>query len=72
VRHFFAQISETQWASQIFGKHRAFTIMNYGAQSKMTRQDRADLKRLYKLVWSGDLDNINGTPIKLVKPYHET
>ena len=72
LRHFFAQIEETQWRSEIFGKHRPFSIMNYGAKSVMTRQDRSDLKTLYTKAWSGDLTNINGTPIKFVKPYHTT
>lgn len=70
LRHFFANISETAWASQIFGTHKPFTIMNYGNQSVLTAEDKADLKRLYQLVWSGELTHINGTPIKLVKAYH--
>jgi hypothetical protein len=36
----------------------------------VTRSNKKDLKRLYQLVWSGDLTNINGTPIRLVKPFH--
>jgi hypothetical protein len=70
LRHFFANVSETRWASEIFGVHKPFTIMNYGSQSVLTPDDRADLKRLYQLVWSGALTDINGTPIKLVKPFH--
>jgi hypothetical protein len=70
LRHFFANITETRWASQIFGTHRPFTIMNYGHQSQLTDDDRSDLKRLYQLVWSGDLTKINGTPIRLMKPFH--
>lgn len=72
LRHFFAQISETQSASQIFGKHVKFSIMNYGPDSKLTPDDKADLKRLYQLAWSGELTHINGTPIKFVKPFHAT
>jgi hypothetical protein len=70
LRHFFANISETRWASQIFGAHKPFTIMNYGSQSILTDDDKADLKLLYQLVWSGELTQINGTPIKLVKAFH--
>jgi Metallo-peptidase family M12B Reprolysin-like len=72
LRHFFANITETQWASEIFGTHSPFTIMNYGSQSQLTNNDRADLKRLYQMVWSGELTDINGTPIKLVKSFHSS
>ncbi|MCU1519111.1 MAG: matrix metalloproteinase1, partial [Pseudarthrobacter sp.] len=30
LRHFFADVSETAWPSQIFGTHSKFSIMNYG------------------------------------------
>jgi hypothetical protein len=70
LRHFFAQVSENAFPSVIFGKHEKFTIMNYGEDSKMTPDDRADLKRLYEKVWAGEITKINGTPIKLVKPFH--
>lgn len=70
LRHFFANITEKQWASVIFGDHKPFSIMNYGAKSVLTDTDRADLKRLYQLAWSGELTEINGTPIRLVKPFH--
>src|SRR5687768_16729444 len=70
LRHFFANISETAWPSQIFGTHKPFSIMNYGGQSVLTADDKSDLKRLYQLVWSGELTQINGTPIKLVKAFH--
>jgi hypothetical protein len=70
LRHFFANISETAWPSQIFGTHKPFSIMNYGSQSVLTADDKSDLKRLYQLVWSGELTHINGTPIKLVKAFH--
>jgi hypothetical protein len=69
LRHFFANLSETAWASEIFGTHRPFTIMNYGSQSELTAEDRSDLKRLYQTVWSGELSHINGTPIRLVKSF---
>jgi hypothetical protein len=70
LRHFFANVSETAWPSQIFGTHKPFSIMNYGSESVLTAEDRFDLKRLYQLVWSGELTQINGTPIKLVKAFH--
>lgn len=69
LRHFFAQISETSAPSVIFGKHTKFTIMNYGSDSKLTDDDKADLKRLYEGVWGGEITNINNTPIRLMKPF---
>lgn len=72
LRHFFAQVSETAWPSVRFGEHKPFSIMNYGAQSVMSDADRSDLKVLYTKVWSGELQQINGTPIKLVRPFHAT
>ncbi|MBL8296803.1 MAG: matrixin family metalloprotease [Rhodanobacteraceae bacterium] len=70
LRHFFAQLHETAWASEVFGEHQPFSIMNYGDKSEMTEQDRRDLKMLYTKVWAGELKQINGTPIRLVRPYH--
>lgn len=70
LRHFFAQISETKWASEIFGEHQKFTIMNYGPDSHLNASDKADLRRLYELAWSGKLEEINGTRIKFVRPFH--
>jgi hypothetical protein len=70
LRHFFANLSETAWPSHIFGTHNPFSIMNYGSKSVLTDEDKADLKRLYRMAWSGELTNINGTPIRLVKPFH--
>jgi hypothetical protein len=72
LRHFFALISETSAPAQLFGKQNKFTIMNYGELSQLTDTDRSDLKTLYELAWSGQLTQINGTPIKFVKPYHDT
>lgn len=69
LRHFFAQLSETAWPSHLFGTHSRFSVMNYGADSKLTEADRADLKALYAQVWSGALKTVNGTPIKLFKPF---
>lgn len=69
LRHFFANIHETKWPSEVFGTHSKFTIMNYGVLSELTPQDKNDLTLLYQQVWSGAITHINGTPIKLVKPY---
>jgi hypothetical protein len=70
LRHFFAKVSEGGAASEIFGVHNPFSIMNYGAQSVLTGDDRSDLKRLYHAAWAGQLTHINSTPIKFVKPFH--
>jgi hypothetical protein len=70
LRHFFADVSETAWPSQIFGVHKPFSIMNYGSQSVLTNDDKADLRRLYQTAWRGELTHINDTPIKFVKPFH--
>ena len=72
LRHFFANISEKRWPSEIFGKHKPFSIMNYGDQSELTDDDKSDLKRLYQMAWDGELTEINGTEIRLVKPFHTT
>ena len=69
LRHFFANLSETAWPSEIFGTHSKFSIMNYGALSELTTADKDDLTRLYQLAWTGALTHINGTPIRLVKSY---
>jgi Matrixin len=70
LRHFFAQITEKKWRSEIFGNHVPFSIMNYGANSVLTSNDIKDLKLLYELVWAGKLTEINGTPIVTFKSYH--
>ena len=70
LRHFFALISETAAPAVVFGEHVRFSIMNYGDDSRMSDADRSDLKSLYQLVWSGALKELNGTPIRLVRPYH--
>ena len=70
LRHFFANVSEVAFPSEIFGTHSRFSIMNYGNDSELTADDRADLKRLYQLAWRGDLTHINGTPIRFVKAFH--
>lgn len=70
LRHFFALISERAWPAEVFGSHSPFSIMSYGSESELTPSDRSDLKELYRLVWSGVLTDINGTPIRLMRPYH--
>jgi hypothetical protein len=69
LRHFFAVERELFRAAQIFGQHEEISIMNYGDKSQLTPTDRADLKRLYQLAWSGELTAINRTPIRLVRPF---
>ncbi|OXB15150.1 matrixin family metalloprotease [Flavobacterium reichenbachii] len=70
LRHFFANISETRWKSELFGTDTPFSIMNYGDKSKLENSDVEDLKKLYQLVWSNQLTEINGTPIKKFVSYH--
>ena len=72
LRHFFANISETQWPSVIVGTHKKFTIMNYGDDSKLTNDDKSDLRNLYQSVWTGLVTEVNGTPVRLVSPFHTT
>jgi len=69
LRHFFAQVTETAFPSEIFGTHNEESIMNYGVQSRMTDRDRDDLKSLYEMAWSGQLNQVNGTPVRLVRPF---
>ncbi|EPW6912846.1 matrixin family metalloprotease [Vibrio parahaemolyticus] len=71
LRHFFAPKLETRWPSEIFGNHEAFSIMNYGDMSELTERDLSDLANLYEAAWSGELETINGTPIRFIRPYHE-
>jgi hypothetical protein len=70
LRHFFANISETRWPSELFGTHSPFSIMNYGSQSELTDDDKGDLKLLYQTAWRGELAEINRTPIRFVRPFH--
>jgi hypothetical protein len=72
LRHFFAKLSESTWPSEIFGTHKPFSIMNYGAKSVLTTADKADLKNLYQQVWAQQITAINGTEIRLVRPFHYT
>jgi hypothetical protein len=69
LRHYFAKISETKWPAEVFGVHDKFSIMNYGADSELTDDDKADLKKLYEMAWNGDLTEINGTKIKFMKAF---
>lgn len=76
LRHWFAKIEDetSGWRSEVFGHNDPVTIMNYDDQttavneSTLTENDKEDLKRLYKLVWSGELKKIGVTPITLFKP----
>ncbi len=70
LRHFFANVSERAFPSEIFGTHNRFSIMNYGADSELTPADKSDLRLLYTSAWNGSLTHINGTPIRFVKPFH--
>jgi hypothetical protein len=72
LRHFFAKIRETDAPSVVFGVNRPTSIMNYGSQSQLTNDDKADLKRLYEMVWSGQLTQINQIPVRLIKAFHTT
>jgi hypothetical protein len=69
LRHFFANVSETAWPSEVFGAHEAFSIMNYGNKSELTDLDRTDLAALYQQAWNGQLTHVNATPIRFVKPF---
>lgn len=69
LRHFFAKVSEAGFASEIFGTHDKRSIMNYGPNSVLTQTDIEDLIRLYQQTWSGVLNEINGTPIRLMRPF---
>lgn len=69
LRHFFALTDESTWPARIFGRHESVSIMNYGDNSRLSEADRADLKTLYELVWSGRLTDINRTPIRLMRPF---
>jgi hypothetical protein len=70
LRHFFANVSETAWPSEIFGTHSKFSIMNYGSLSELTPEDTSDLRRLYQAAWGGTLTHINNTPIRFVQSFH--
>ncbi|MBB3587738.1 reprolysin-like metallopeptidase [Sphingomonas sp. BK481] len=69
LRHFFALEKEQAWPAELFGAHEAISIMNYGEQSQLTDTDRADLKLFYAMIWSGQLKDINRTPIRQMKPF---
>lgn len=69
LRHFFALVSEGAWPAIIYGEHQKFSIMNYGDESQLTDADKTDLSNLYKAVWEGKISALNGTPVRLVRPY---
>jgi hypothetical protein len=70
LRHFFAPTEEPGFPSVVFGQNKPFSIMNYGELSRLTDDDKRDLKILYESVWNGSINKVNGTPIKLVVPFH--
>jgi hypothetical protein len=70
LRHFFAAENDPLFSGGVFGVHNKLTIMNYGANSKLTNDDKNDLKSLYKAAWTGNLTNVNRTPIRLVTSPH--
>jgi hypothetical protein len=72
LRHFFALVSEGAWPAKVFGAHKPFSIMNYGSKSVLTKADKADLKRLYQLAWSGALPHVNGTPVRFMRAFSAT
>jgi Matrixin len=72
LRHFFAKTREAFAPAELFGVNKPVSIMNYGPQSQLTSDDKADLKRLYELVWSGQLTQIGRVPVKSIKAFHTT
>ncbi|KAG0349367.1 hypothetical protein BG005_011022 [Podila minutissima] len=76
LRHFFADVREPGFPSELFGTNSKFSIMNYEnpdtpeEESALTVNDLNDLYRLYQLTWSKELKQINRTPIVLFKPFH--
>ncbi|KAF9923837.1 hypothetical protein BGZ67_009625 [Mortierella alpina] len=74
LRHWFAKVEdgldpESGWKSHVFGSDDPVTIMNYDDNSRFTENDKKDLKELYRQAWSGELTQINKTPVVLFKPY---
>ncbi|KAG0196203.1 hypothetical protein BGX33_001928 [Mortierella sp. NVP41] len=73
LRHWFAKVEDMEsggeWKSQLFGTDDPFTIMNYADKCELTDTDKKDLKLLYEMAWTGNLKEINGTPIVLFKPF---
>ncbi|WP_448647361.1 matrixin family metalloprotease [Pseudomonas mohnii] len=70
LRHWFAPQKEPDNPAVPFGSENRVSIMNYGADSQLTEDDKKDLKELYTLARSGKLKQINGTAIRLVTPFH--
>ena len=70
LRHWFAPQREAAFPSRPYGSRNPVSIMNYGPDSQLTDQDRQDLIALYADARSGRLTHINGTPIRLVAPFH--
>ena len=67
---FFALVRESAWPAPVFGTHDRFTIMNYGSESRLTSADLTDLTHLHEEAWSGRLTAVNGTRIRLVRPFN--
>lgn len=70
LRHFMAFENGPVFSGAVYGANNPLTIMNYGALSELTPQDKSDLSSLYREVWSGRLTNVNRTPVELVRPWH--
>ncbi|MBA1203196.1 matrix metalloproteinase-11 [Pseudomonas capeferrum] len=70
LRHWFAPQHEAAFPSIPYGSRKRVSIMNYGPDSQLTDEDRNDLIALYADARSGKLTHINGTPIRLVAPFH--
>lgn len=65
LRHFFAKVGENGFPSRVFGSHAKFSVMNSGPNEDSI----SDVVKLYTHAWSGAFTHINGTPIRLVRPY---
>ncbi|MHC6225094.1 reprolysin-like metallopeptidase [Pseudomonas sp. X10] len=70
LRHWFAPQQEADFPARPYGSQKRVSIMNYGPDSQLTEDDRKDLIALYADARSGKLTHINGTPIRLVAPFH--
>ncbi|KAF9973689.1 hypothetical protein BGZ75_001071 [Mortierella antarctica] len=69
LRHWFALLKERRWRAVPWGTQNPISIMNYGDESKLTEEDKIDLKLLYAQARNRTLTSINGTPIVLFEPY---
>ncbi|MFN6137494.1 MAG: matrixin family metalloprotease [Planctomycetota bacterium] len=69
LRHFFANVEETDFPSRLFGSDNEYSIMNYGEKSVLTDKDKSDLKKLYQMAWDRELVVIDKAPIRFFQPY---